>query len=89
MQKYPFKEWNRLIGAPVEIRRNGRTVRSGTVDDAMPDSTLLWIAADACHERTLFAAAENYEVWIEPRLLEGELSYRMTDSQLQPGPASQ
>lgn len=48
----------------------------------MPDSTLLWLAADAAHGRELFSAAENYEVWIEPRLLDGEMAYRMTDSQL-------
>ena len=82
MQKYPFKEWNRLIGAPVEIRRAGTTVRSGTVDEAMPDSSLLWLAADAAHDRMLFSAAEDYEVWVEPRLLDGDLTYRMTDSQL-------
>lgn len=87
MQKYPYKEWNRLIGAPVEIKRNGTTIRSGTVEEAMPDSSLLWIAADAGHGRKLFSAeVDNYEVWIEPRLLDGDMRYRMTNSQLPPIP---
>lgn len=42
MQKYPYKEWNRLTGAPVEILRNGTTVRTGTVEAVILDSSLLW-----------------------------------------------
>lgn len=86
MQKYPYGEWKRLIGAPVEIRRNGTVVRSGTVEEAMPDSSLLWIAAGSGQGRQLFSAADNYEVWIEPRLLDGDMCYRMTSSQLDPMP---
>jgi hypothetical protein len=85
MQKYPYKEWRRLTGAPVEIRRNGTTVRAGTVEAVMPDSSLLWIEADGACGRELFAAANNYEVWTEPHLLDGNMRYRMTNSQLHAG----
>lgn len=79
MQKYAYKERHRLTGAPVEIRRNGTTVRSGTVEAVMSDSSLLWIQADGARGRELFAAADTYEVWIEPHLLDGDMRYRMTN----------
>jgi len=49
--KYPIKEWNLLIGAPVEITRWGTLVRIGIVEDAMPDSSLLWVALRVRLER--------------------------------------
>jgi hypothetical protein len=80
--KYLMKEWNLLIGAPVEITRRGTLIRAGIVEDAMQDSSLLWVAADGVQGRELFSAADNYEVWVEPRLLDGNMRYRMTDEQL-------
>ncbi|TDL40086.1 hypothetical protein E2R57_03985 [Arthrobacter nitrophenolicus] len=63
------ESWARLVGAFVEIRQNHRSVRSGIVEHAMPDSSLLWLAADAINQRAMFAAADNYEVWVHPRPL--------------------
>ena len=82
MTKYRHDEWDRLIGAPVEIRKDGNVIRSGRVDGAMPDSSVIWLAADERAPRTLFEAALGFEVWVEPRQLEGKLSYRMTDAAL-------
>lgn len=83
MQIYPYRKWNLLIGAPVEIWKDGILVRSGVVEEAMPDASALWIRADGPRGRQLYLAAEGYEVMIEPHLLDGDLRYRMTDSQLQ------
>lgn len=62
----------RLIGATVQIRMNG------TVDDAMADSTALWIAGDATRPRTMYEAARGIEVWTEPGEAEDGLYHRMT-----------
>lgn len=86
MKKYAYTEWHRLIGVPVEIRPEGRTVRSGTVDDATADSKMFAIAADAEQGRKLFAASAGDEVWPEPGILSGKKRYRMT--QLHPQPLS-
>ncbi|MFD0046263.1 hypothetical protein ACFVGV_13855 [Pseudarthrobacter scleromae] len=86
MESYRFSDWCRLIGIPVEVRKDFELVRSGVVDDAMEDSSALWIAADASGGRALFAAAEGYEVWIRPRELEGRLCYKMAAA-LRPLPA--
>ena len=83
MGPYRHDAWQNLVGARVEVRRQGAVVREGLVDDAMPDSSALWIAADGFSNRELIAAAEGYEVWVEPRKLEGKLAYRMTSSALQ------
>ena len=86
METYRFRDWSRLIGIPAEVRKDYEHVRSGVVDDAMEDSSALWIAADASGGRALFAAAEGYEVWIRPRELEGRLCYKMAAA-LRPLPA--
>ncbi|RKO21817.1 hypothetical protein D7Z96_15245 [Pseudarthrobacter phenanthrenivorans] len=73
-------EWSLLINALVDIRHNGQVIRSGFVDDAMPDSSALWIAADAAHPRQMFEAAQGHQVWVTPQELSGDLNYRMTST---------
>ncbi|KSU76872.1 hypothetical protein GA0061083_2287 [Pseudarthrobacter enclensis] len=70
MARVPFPDWSRLIGIPVQIRQYGTAIRSGVVDDAMPDSSMLWLMADSSQGRTLYSAYEGHEAWIEPELLE-------------------
>lgn len=82
LENYP--DWNRLIGAYVEVRRQKQTIRYGVVDDAMPDSSILWLAADGIHRRSMYEAVEGYSVWVEPQQLIGEAAYRMTSNQLYP-----
>jgi hypothetical protein len=67
--------WARLVGAFVEIRQNHRTVRTGIVEDAMPDSSALWLAADAINQRRMFAAVDNYEIWVHPRSLASPIKF--------------
>lgn len=43
---------------------------------------MIWIASDEKSTRTLFEAAQGFQVWVEPRQLEGIFSYRMTTSAL-------
>ncbi|BCW35944.1 hypothetical protein StoSoilA2_20000 [Arthrobacter sp. StoSoilA2] len=71
-------EWSTLINALVEVRHNGRVIRTGFVEDAMPDSSVLWIAADANDPRQMFDASQGLQVWVAPRELPGALRYRMT-----------
>jgi hypothetical protein len=84
MTLHRYLHWNRLIGAPVAIRQHGHTIRTGTVEDAMPDSSALWLASDGVQPRTMYEAALNYEAWVEPRQLTGTSCYRMTSSLLHP-----
>lgn len=87
MTAYRHNQWSQLIGAFVEVRRNYEAFRAGFVEDAMPDSSALWLAADLTHGRVLIEASEGYQVWVEPRELEGKNSYRMAAAVLrqQPG----
>jgi hypothetical protein len=82
MKWFPYHDWSRLVGLPVEVRKDFQLVRAGVVDDAMQDPSALWIAADTTAGRTLFTAAEGYEVWIHPRELGGQLCYKMASVQL-------
>ncbi|MDR6639627.1 hypothetical protein [Paenarthrobacter nitroguajacolicus] len=54
-------DWAALIGAEVEVKMDGKCVRSGLVDDAMPDSSIIWLAADHRNPRTLYEAQEATE----------------------------
>ncbi len=56
-------DWAALIGAEVEVKMDGKCVRSGLVDDAMPDSSIIWLAADHRNPRTLYEAQEGYRIW--------------------------
>jgi len=82
MKWFRFHDWSRLVGIPVEVRKDFQLVRAGVVDDAMQDSSALWPAADMTAGRALFSAAEGYEVWIHPRELGGQLCYKMASVQL-------
>jgi hypothetical protein len=86
MEPYRYHHWSRLVGTPVEVRRGSELVRAGVVDDAMQDSSALWLVADSTAGRTLFSAAEGYEVWISPRELEGKLCWKMAATQLRSAP---
>jgi len=81
MKPYPHHAWNRLIGVPVEIRKDSEVVRAGVVDDAMPRPAALWLAADAGGGRELFTAAEGFQVWVLPQPLGGALCYKMAAAQ--------
>lgn len=63
-------QWDCLIGAYMEIRRNGQSVRSGVVGDVMQGSSALWLAADGTHDRAIFEAADGHEVWMDARQLD-------------------
>jgi len=75
-------EWGLLTNTLVEIRYRGRVVRHGIVDDAMPDSSALWIKADGINPRQMFEAWAGYQVWVTPQELSGDLRYRMAPDQL-------
>jgi hypothetical protein len=82
MRSYKQEDWTHLINAPVEIRKLGQTIRIGVVDNFMPDSSALWIAAEGIQPRQIFEAAHDYEVWVVPQELSGKIMYRMASNLL-------
>lgn len=64
-------------------QHNGHVLRAG-VEDAMPDSSALWITADSNGPRQIFEACQGHRVWVTPQELCGDLSYRMTTQQISP-----
>lgn len=81
-----YIHWTALIGAFVEIRHHGRVIRTGTVDDATEDSSVLWIAAEGVQPRTMYQAALGYQAWVKPQELTATscFRYRMTAANLYP-----
>ncbi|MEI2276023.1 hypothetical protein OHC50_00865 [Paenarthrobacter ilicis] len=82
MTLHNYPEWIRLQGAVVQIRRDDHVIATGTVEDAMHDSSILWLAAEGLQLRRMYVAAEGYTAWVEPMLLAGDAAYRMTASRL-------
>ena len=56
-------DWQRALGQHVEIWRDGRFFRSGKVDAVMPDSSLLWLAAEGAVARQIISQDDGYLVF--------------------------
>ncbi|CAN7523686.1 hypothetical protein [Arthrobacter sp. LjRoot14] len=54
--------WQQLIGSRVELRLDGRIVRTGEVEDATQDSSVMWLRFDGNHGRQLVSKTDGYEV---------------------------
>ncbi len=66
------------------MRRHGKYIRSGIIDAAMPDASVLWLAADGADERQMFEAALGYQVWIYPWVQNGEPEHSEFDVRTRP-----
>jgi hypothetical protein len=75
-------QWSLLLNTHVEIRQYGHLVRTGIVQDVMPDSSALWLAADSANPRQIFERCQDHEVWVTPQELSGDLHFRMTTNQI-------
>ncbi|MDN4645994.1 hypothetical protein [Arthrobacter sp. PsM3] len=55
-------EWNLLVGRTIEIRRDGRHVRTAEVEAATSDSSIMWLRFDGNHLRKLIAKTDGYDI---------------------------
>ncbi|WP_143019158.1 hypothetical protein [Arthrobacter sp. ov407] len=67
---YPFMEWSMLVGAVVDVRREGVFVRTGFVEDATPSGDTAWIAADGLDRRIMIEKSAGYVLWITAEQLQ-------------------
>jgi hypothetical protein len=67
---YPFMEWSMLVGAVVDVRREGVFVRTGFVEDATPSGDTAWIAADGLDRRIMIEKSAGYDLWITAEQLQ-------------------
>ena len=58
----PTSTWQQLIGSRVELRLDGRIVRTGEVEDATHDSSVMWLRFGGNHGRQLVSKTDGYEV---------------------------
>ncbi|WP_284976772.1 hypothetical protein [Arthrobacter sp. efr-133-TYG-104] len=68
-RSFRVDDWFRLPTATVEIRRNGTYVRTARVEEATPDSRMLWLSPEGVDSRILIDKLDGYEVWIDPHQL--------------------
>lgn len=67
---YPFLEWSMLVGAVVDVRREGVFVRTGLVEDTTPSGDTAWIAADGLDRRIMIEKSAGYDLWITAEQLQ-------------------
>lgn len=64
MHYFKQHNWRPLLGKVVQIRKNGKIVRSGVVDAITDDGLILWIAGEGACTRQMAHQHDGYEVWI-------------------------
>ncbi|NWL10306.1 hypothetical protein DM793_03175 [Paenarthrobacter nitroguajacolicus] len=57
------QDWQRVLGQHVEVRRQGKTIRTGTVEAVMPDSSILWVSAAGAYNRELVERVDGIEIY--------------------------
>ncbi|MDQ0867494.1 hypothetical protein [Arthrobacter globiformis] len=60
MEAQPSQNWNDLIDRHVEIRKNGRVVRTGRVEAVTHAADALWLEGHGSDLRSIFEKAEGY-----------------------------
>jgi hypothetical protein len=56
-------DWQRAVGQRVEIWKDGKFVRKGTVEAVMPDDSLLWVSSEGASSRRIFLRSDGYRVF--------------------------
>jgi hypothetical protein len=67
-------DWNKLTGLEVEIKKDGRSIRTGHVCAVTRGADALWMESHGAQLRALFEKAEGYTAW--PLSGEPELAVR-------------
>lgn len=81
---YPFMEWSMLVGAVVDVRREGVFVRTGLVDDTTPSGDTAWIAADGIDHRVMIEKTAGYHLRITAEQLLLRRVHQPSDSVAEP-----
>ena len=55
-------EWNLLVGRTIELRRDGRHVRTAEVEVVTSDSSIMWLRFDGNHLRKLISNTDGYDI---------------------------
>ncbi|MBT2551439.1 hypothetical protein [Arthrobacter sp. ISL-65] len=55
-------DWSMLVGRTVELRLDGRYVRTAEVEDATADDSIIWLRFDGNDGRKLISNTEGYEI---------------------------
>jgi len=56
-------DWHRAVGQRVEIWKDGKLVRKGTVETVTPDNSLLWISAEGVSSRQMVFRHDGNQVF--------------------------
>ncbi|MFC9353284.1 hypothetical protein [Arthrobacter sp. NPDC057013] len=66
MKGEKVEDWADLPGQHIAIRKLGRLVRLGEVEDVTATGDMLWLRQEGIELRTLFHKAEGFSAWLNP-----------------------
>lgn len=75
-------DWTTLVGAQVEMRREGISMACGRVDTVTTDGSMLWLLP-GLDPRKLYDKAERYEAWASDSRL--GFHYQINLGEAEPG----
>lgn len=58
------EDWQFLVGCEVDVRRGRRLLRTGVIDAATDDGSIVWLSRQGVQERGLLTKSEGYDLWI-------------------------
>lgn len=58
------KEWRDLVGCTIELRREGRLVRTAEVEEVSADSSLLWLRFHGNDGRQIITQWDGFDVTV-------------------------
>lgn len=63
MSARKLEHWNHLAGMEIEVKLGPTSTVTGTVDQVMPDSSILWLTP-AGDQRRIIEKSRGHEVWV-------------------------
>lgn len=67
-------DWKDLAGRQVQVQKEGRTIRTGYVEDVAFTADALWLEAYGVEPRTLYEKAQGYTALPALPVRPGEVS---------------
>jgi hypothetical protein len=58
------EDWRFLVGCEVDVRRGRRLLRTGVIEAATDDGSIVWLSRQGVQERRLLTKSEGSDLWI-------------------------
>lgn len=57
-------EWNQLVGRTLDVRKGGKRLRTGIVEEVSSDASMLWLRFDGIHGCQIIMKTDAYDIFL-------------------------